>query len=295
MQDTYDQIVSIIPSETLKREIKAADYRLPEADLLTISFRYAADFDTRIQLLRKLENLFSGELKAYTARLINVQLQMLDDFMQPADDAVFELRIREAPDIYEERYLCRSYTAALQMISLFYEEYAGISAETDDSWYRIDKRRILSEDAAFSEDTLGTLILLPGKRVYSVDVFSSYEHMAETCDGKCLHCARYCVLCKEPLFPAFIRNGDPVKCTELHGKTFFGIACQFDDSPCSDCYVIPLDSNPIRCHDYANIHDFHMHFPLPQVERLEADDIPEELREDYWSVREFLIDNHRFT
>lgn len=72
MADLTREIISSIPSESLKRHLKAVDYRPSDADLLTIAFSYAPDYDTRIRFLQGLEQMLSGELRDYAARVLQL-------------------------------------------------------------------------------------------------------------------------------------------------------------------------------------------------------------------------------
>ena len=285
MCDIQKRIVSLIPSETLRHEIREKRYALSEADLLLIAFRYAPDQDTRLQLLRELSPMLSDELKAYAERVIKLQGRMLAEFVESADDAVFELHMQDSPDAYDDRYLCRTYDAAIHMIALFYEKYGG--KEHPSSRYRIVKRRVLSSSSAFSEDEIGWLVLLPGSKIHSVRLYT-YDHRAEKCDGQCFRCEKCCVACSELAFPPFTKHGDAVRIIRPSGQEAFGIVCMFNDSSCSDLYVIPLDCEAVRSHEYANIHHAHEHVPLPQAERIEAEELPEKMREDYYSCLCFL-------
>ncbi len=287
LDELQRRIVSLIPSTSLKKQIQLTNHCLSDADLLSTAYCYATNYDTRIELLQMLEQHFTGELRDYTSRLIQVQRQMLDSFLEPEDNAVYELHIKDTPDAYDERYLCKSYDAALRIIPLFFKEYD--CQENALSRYTIVKRRILSGKADFSEDKLGELVLLPGMRVYSVSMLS-FDHQAEECTGQCLECNRPCAHCHETIFPPFIQHGDAVKYYDFFGKESYGIAFELDNLPCSDCYVIPLDSDAVRYHDFANIHNDHQHIPAPLTERIEEEALPEEMRADYKACLQYICE-----
>ena len=155
--------------------------------------------------------------------------------------------------------------------------------------YTIVKRRVLSEEADFSEDELGELVMLAGMRVYSVNMWS-FDHQAEGCAGQCLNCNSPCADCHETIFPQFIQNGDAVKFYDLSGKESYGIALAFNNLPCSEYYVIPLDSDAVRYHDFDNIHDAHQHIPAPLTERIEEAALPEEIRADYKACLKYILE-----
>ena len=126
------QILSLLPSENLKKEITNKSWHFSDRDLLAIAWHYAPDFDARVALLRLLEQQTEGDLTAYIRRIIETQRQMLAGFKSSDARSVFELHIKDTPDSYDERYLCSSFEAALKMIPLFYQEYDS-AKETDRS------------------------------------------------------------------------------------------------------------------------------------------------------------------
>ena len=287
LDELQSRIVSLIPSTSLKNQIRLINHRLSDADLLSTAYRYAADYDARVELLQMLEQQFTGDLRDYTSKLIYVQRQMLEVFLKPEDNTVYELHIKDTPDAYDERYLCKSFDAAIRIIPLFFQEYD--CEENSVTRYTIVKRRVLSEEADFSDDELGELVMLAGMRVYSVNMWS-FDHQAEECAGQCLNCNSPCADCHETIFPQFIQHGDAVKFYDLSGKESYGIALAFNNLPCSEYYVIPLDSDAVRYHDFDNIHDAHQHIPAPLTERIEEAALPEEIRADYKACLKYILE-----
>lgn len=287
LDELQGRIVSLIPSTSLKNQIRLINHRLSDADLLSTAYRYAADYDTRVELLQMLEQQFTGDLRDYTSKLIHVQRQMLEVFLKPEDNTVYELHIKDTPDAYDERYLCKSFDAAIRIIPLFFQEYD--CEENSLTRYTIVKRRVLSEEADFSDDELGELVMLAGMRVYSVNMWS-FDHQAEECAGQCLNCNSPCADCHETIFPQFIQHGDAVKFYDLSGKESYGIVLAFNNLPCSEYYVIPLDSDAVRYHDFDNIHDAHQHIPAPLTERIEEAALPEEIRADYKACLKYILE-----
>lgn len=286
--DIQSRIVSLIPSNSLKRQILLSGFQLSDADLLSVAFRYAPDQDARIGLLRELEQRFSGELKAYAARLISVQRQMLESFLRHDDGTVYELHVKQTPDSYDERYLCRSFGDAVKLGPLYYREYS--CRENASSRYMIDKRRILSEETGFCEDELGNITLLPDMKIESVDVYA-LDKKAEECCGDCQECDRPHAVCHHTVFPAFIKHGDAVRYREYSGEESFGIALVYDDLPCSEYCIIPLDSDAVRYRDLPNIYDAHRHIPAPLAERIEEEDLPQSMREDHRACYRYVMEN----
>lgn len=287
LDELQSRIVSLIPSASLKNQIRLTNHCFSDADLLSIAFHYAPDYDTRMELLQMLEQHFTGELRDYVARLIQVQRQMLEVFLKQESNAVYELHIKDTPDAYDERYLCKSFDAALRIIPLFFKEYD--CRENALTRYTIVKRRVLSKEDDFSEDELGDLVLLTGLRIFSVSMWS-FDHQAEECSGQCLTCNRPCADCHEALFPQFLQHGDAVRFCDFSGKESYGITLVYDNLPCSDYYVIPLDSDAVRYHDFANVHHAHQHIPAPLTERIEMESLPKEMKADYMACLQYILE-----
>lgn len=281
----HDSIVKLIPSKDLRDSIRENGCCLSDMALLSIVFHFAPDLDSRIRYLRMLEVAFTGGIRDYITRIIQTQQKSLDDFMRYETGTVYELHIKETPDAYEETYLCGTFEAALKMITLFYGEYDG--KEDPSSRYRVVKRRVFSagEGEVFSEDYLGEVALLPGGIIHSV-------HMdgldAEGCDGCCWECQRYCVRSPAVSYPCFTSHGDAVKYRQFDGAEHFGIVLQWEDAPTHECYIIPLDYECVRYHDFSNARHGHEHIPAPFVEKISVDSLPDKTREDYLAYREYL-------
>ena len=88
------QILSLLPSENLKKEITNKSWHFSDRDLLAIAWHYAPDFDARVALLRLLEQQTEGELKAYIRRIIETQVPLLSKVVEEGIEAcrVQELR-----------------------------------------------------------------------------------------------------------------------------------------------------------------------------------------------------------
>jgi len=288
LDSLHDCIVNLIPSKDLRYAIKEKGYLLSDIALLSTVVHCTLDFASRIEYLRMLESAFVGEIKAYTTRIIESQLQMREAFLKQESGVVFELHIKETPDAADETYLCSSLDAAMAMIPLFYREYD--SEENDSSRYHIVKRRVFSADKGelFSEDYLGDAVFLPNRTMYSVHVDA---FCAEDCDYSCLDCNRYCVHCDRIQYPCFTSHGDVVKYREIDGSASYGVVLQWDDAPTNECYVIPLDSEYIRYHDFKNAHNSHKHVLSVFVEKVTVDCLPSAMQDNCLAYLAFLSEN----
>ena len=289
LDSMQEQIIDLIPSKSLKKAIRETGYRLSDIALLSTAYICAPDFNSRLEYLLLVRDSLVGEIRSFAERLIQAERQQQSLFFRNDAGAVIELHIKETPDAYEETYLCSSIESAMKMISMYYEEYGG--SENTSSRYHFVKRRVFSAAAGqkFSEDSLGEAVFLPGEILYSVDmdgfcVRSNCSHLCFECDG-------YGIECQSVQYPYFTEDGDAVEYFEDSGKKRFGVVRQWTDAPANECYIIPLDCPEIRYHDFDNATFSHQHIPAPFVEKISPNQLPDEMREDYWALVNYLLSN----
>ena len=114
--------MSCLRTEALKTQIEAQDYVFTEKELLGIAFHYAPSFEGRLRLLQLLVD-HAPTVSDHAAKFLQWQKDCPERFKTHNADEVHELRIKNEPDAYEERSLCRSFETALEMIDGFYREY----------------------------------------------------------------------------------------------------------------------------------------------------------------------------
>lgn len=110
-------VISLIKSDSLKKVIKQTEKIFEPIELVKIAFDYAASYDQRLNLLELMKiNITEKRLKEYIEQLIKIQKQIYIKFMIQDEKYVYELHIKENPNSYDERYLCDSYSSAIEMI-----------------------------------------------------------------------------------------------------------------------------------------------------------------------------------
>ena len=272
------QMVSLIPSKALRAKIVETGFHLPPLSLLNIAYYCSPDYASRIENLRLIEASISGKRKAYAARLAEMQGQMLEAFQEANPRAVYELHIMEEPHFMEEVHLCASWAAAKALIRRYYQEYE--CRETSLARYRIVKRRVFlgKEGEPFPGDFLGEAILLPGGVLYSVDVNG---YCAEDCDGFCSECADKCVCNEDVPFPVCTKHLDAVTYLGPDCIRRYGVVLEGKAPNTGMRYIIPLDSEQIRYHNFENFSLAHKHIPTVLVDPISPEALPPQMKEDY--------------
>lgn len=287
-----NEIIDLLPSADLKAKIKETGYRFSEGNLLQIIYHYAPTFDQKLELLARFAETASPELAALANAYIEFEQDRYRAFTEQTEGFVYELLIKYRPDAYEEHYLCASYEAALVCIDRFYEEYADIDTkETEQSRYRILKRKVFFEENAFEEDEYGKCTLGAGKTV--LDVYYKNESDCDL-DIMCDECKEICPYrCDNVDFPCFVKDRALVRYPIYKGKEQFGVClCLCSENGCNgltnELYVIQLNSPSIREHRFEDYHYEHDHIALPLVSLATPEELDEFTRKNYFTFMEYL-------
>lgn len=280
-----NEILSCLWSRDLKERIAALQFTFTEKDLLGIAFHFAPNFAERLRLLQLLVE-HAPAVSDYAARCISWQKSSLEALKKAEADEVYELRIKDEPDAYEECYLCRSFQDALELIDSFRKEY-DILEENPLARYVISKRKILRSADPFREDGMGECDFSAGKVLLSVDCYSE-ETENGPCEHNCLDCKNPCVSTFEPCFPVFLADRIPVRYRIGDGSIQYGIYLDIGHTETSEsCYIIPLDGSMLESRHYDQYWEchWHEHIPCPYVEAVAVEELSPEYQERY---RDFI-------
>lgn len=280
-------IVAILKSNTLKQEIERSMHVFSEAELLAVANCFARTYEERIQLFKMIEENASSGISGWARACIEWQKKMLALFKEPEENVVFELHINETPNSYDERYLCSTFETAVNSIQKFYGKYK--CTETMAARYLIEKRRIMTGAPleVFDEDCLGECCLLPGGVIQSVCVYD-FGH-EKPCCGLCSDCKDRCADCYPVCFPRFLENKALVRYEKNDGSVRYGIHFAWNNKePDDNIYIIPLDTDIMRYHNFGSAHDTHEHIDDPFVEKICADELPGFLKDNYKAYAKYL-------
>lgn len=277
-QQLQQEFMVCIWSKDLRGYIAEHNYTFTDAQLVSLAYHFAPTYDERIRLLQLLSD-HAPDVSEFAGRCISFQKSCLEQFCRHAENEIYELRIKEDPDAYEDRYLCESYQTALDMIDGFYREY-DFSPEKDTARYEIAKRKILRATDAFQEDELQSCDLGAGKVLISAELWSGEDDPKnEITDVE---------------FPGFIPHLSAVRYRRGDNSIHRGVCLAGDNFPSDSCYVIPLESEMIKSRDYdkhLGCH-WHEHIPGPNIEVLPIEDLTDEEKGNYsafvqyWKHRE---------
>lgn len=287
-----EKIISLIPSGDLKRKIEETNHVFSDIELLRIVDLYAPSMEERIDMMRHISETSAEDVSALASEYIHYETKLFCDFLADAPGTVYELNIKETPDSYCERYLCASYAKALLYIDDFYKEYERIAEEGELTSYEITKRRVASLNDDFSEDTLFSLTLAPGKVVKRI--YSYHDDVDCKSDSFCSECKEICHRrCDGVRYPNFAENFFLLKYRDHKGREAFAINLQhneFDYDFIEEFYILKLDSPCIkkRGFSYETIFEAHGHLMLPDATLATEEELSPDMREDYRALVTFL-------
>ncbi|MBO5981772.1 MAG: hypothetical protein J6Q24_04915 [Clostridia bacterium] len=164
-----EEIIDLLPSPDLKSKIKETNHKFSELELLKIICNYAPSLDSKHSFLERFSKIATPDITMFAKKIIESDKNNFANFIKESNEFVYELHIKDTPYSHDERYICKSYNAALICIDRFFEEYAHVGAkETEETRYTIDKRKIFSECDKFEEDEYAECILGANKEILSI-------------------------------------------------------------------------------------------------------------------------------
>ncbi len=269
-----DRIVALLPSQTLKKAIADQNYILREIDLVHTVWEYVPLLEDKLKFLNELSFAKGIRASKLARNVCAYLLAMRDEFLRNGPECVYELRIKSEPNSYEEKYICRSYEAALRMIDGFWKEYGHLSdaEEREQTIYHIVKRRIL--DAAFQEDELGDC-MLNGK----LEVIYMDDYCVKMQD----HGIQYRSM-HDVLFPRCIADREPVRYMIPGRFPEYGIAVHLEEGAAQvdEYYILKLNADSNFDWNEDTLFCAHEHIAPPYVELIPAEELPEEMRKNYY-------------
>lgn len=276
-------VIECIYSRDLKDAIIKEKCRFSAKKLMFIAYRFARNFDERLNLLEMILDYTNDEkLKEYICDLIEWKKSVLEEFKKNDETCIYELHIKETPNSYDERYLCKTFESALKMIKLFYDEYDG--EETKQSRYHIVKRKVFNvEKHLFSEDYVGSCDLLKDGVIYDADMESM--SFLRTDDKKSV----FGYMRNSTIdFPVFVPDKGLVRYKDADGGICYGVNLTIEINVHDEYYIIPLHSTAMECKNYDNSFDYHEHLESPWVENADISELKSDLKERYMEYIDYL-------
>ncbi len=282
-------VVEHIKSVSLKKAVEKEQTVFQPVELLKIIYDFVEKYDSRLFLLKTMLSVVDDEnICSYINFLIDELESGLQQLQCNVPDYVFELHIKNTPDAFDERYICKSFSSAVSLIDEFYNEYSlkpDVSAK-----YEIVKRKVYDSDKdKFGEDFAGSCTLNRNKEICGMTVRS--ERNFHNCDGMCFKCERLCMTNTDIRFPAFVGYKDLVRYRDTDGSIHYGVNWDNVGFQGEEGYIIPLDSFALMYRNFDKAHDFHKHIPYPFVDKAELSDLTDENRAVYNEYVAYLEKN----
>lgn len=267
-------LIEQIPENQLRSYIQAHDFPFSDGDLVKMAYSLAADCEMRTQLLNECASTLSDTAREFALNILNY-LDEIKALFHENSACVYELKIKETPNSYEERYLCGSYQTAREMAEWFCKEYSVTLTERSD--ISICKRRIISEPQHYAEDYIAEVQL--DERLKEIKYFSGLDSDAlypADCHNNCDECDMLC-LCNDVRYPCILHDGDIVRFRNGF-QDGFGVVMFCSTSDTADShYIIKLSEN-LRLIHPDEIFNAHLHLEPYRVTKINADALPEGLQ-----------------
>lgn len=282
-------VIEKIKSVSLKNAIRNDKTIFQPIELLKIIYKFIEKYEDRVFLLKKMLSVVDDEkMCSYINFIIDELENNLQKLQGDNSNCIFELHIKDTPDSYDERYICKSFNSAIVLIDEFYKEYS-CTPDTR-ARYEIVKRKIYDSSCdSFSEDFIISCSLDYNKNI--CDICSEQNGYFYQCDGICYECDLLCMSNINIRFPAFVGYKDLVRSQDIAGSVNYGVAWDDPENQGEECYIIPLDCFALRYGSFDKAHDFHEHVPYPYVEKAYESDLTDEYKNIYNEYMKYLEKN----
>lgn len=286
----HREVVSHFPSASFRKQLKESGHEFAPKELLAAIYQFVPRFTDRIRLISALADT-SPEAAEHARLVVRWQSEILDWIRSPEPGMVYELTVRYDPHEEGYTYLCGDYETCFQMMDAYHRDFEFLS-ENGEIRYYIRKRRIYQagQDPDELFDTTGEVSLGPDREILRVYRFSwgnEFGRWDEAGDQVSIE-EQY------PPVSAWFENGAAVKFTLADGSSGYAIALTSEQvfTDCPDCYLIPLDSEMPRHLDEETFEHFrdHEHVCSAYVEVVTQEELPDELRDSYLGLHEYLTE-----
>ena len=281
--DFHNKVIQNLQSESLKNAINESGLIFEPMELFKIIYEYIDKYDDRIVFLKDLASIIDDEkLKDYITYCIEWLENKFEEFKCGSNDYIYELQIKETPETGAERFICKSFNSALDLIDEYYKIY-DFEPDTQ-AFYEIIKHKVFTDSIDEVRDFCGSCTLDYQKNI--CEVTFPYEPDYYSCDGVCFECECQCIINVSVKFPDYIKYKDLVKYQSYNKSIKYGICLDEPECQGEYCYIIPLDCFALRYNNFDKAHEFHKHIPFPYVEKVSEIDLSNEYRKIY---REYLL------
>lgn len=292
------QIIVVTCSKSLQKALQTTKFELTDFDLLLLAYEHAADYETRLNLLNIFAiNTDDFEVRKQAELCISFEKDKLFRLMGTEQDCVFEIKIKETENSWEERYLAKTFSGALKKAEYFckyYKDVFNVNAR-----FKIGKRKVIDETSIqdFEEDCCGEATY-NGKSVllelWHRDLENRLLDGDNNCDDEerdCCDCKNKCFTRRIPKLPQFLKSFDIVCYNDYYGEKEYAVVFvwtteKFDNDGCA--YCIPLKADRICNGSIKSEKAFwdmflnlHTHIEYPRIEIIQADDLPKDKRKAY--------------
>jgi len=305
-----NKILEATCSKSLQTAILKSKFEISDFDLLILTYRHAPDYDTRLNLLHLIkDNSKDSATKERAIKCIAFETEKLRRFIESEENCVFEVKIKETPNTWEERYLAKTFNGALKKVEYFCQYYECSKMDIN-SRFGIVKRKVIDEIKLedFGEDWRGeatyngksTLLNVLYEDLKTEILNDGVKCEFDKCD--CGNCKQPCFTSKMPKLPQFLKNLDIVCFNDYYGMKQYGVVFVFDinNNDSDDCaYCIPLDKERICNRTIKSkkaffeklISGLHEHVEYPRIDVIKATDLPNDVQKAYQTLMRL---NERF-
>lgn len=267
-------ITDLLPSKQLKKIIHETKHKFSLWELWIIAENYSKTFDEKIKNLQYITAHFAdAEQKETAQQIISKQKSELNKMMLEEDGTVYLVEIQEDVNSYNEHYICKNYEAAYKTVKKFKKEYKIVFTEF--SIISISKWQVFDRNIDFENDELGVITLTENLKIQSANYWAFHNNFTFSPETQIF-------------YPEILLPYSPVKYKNSYGINYGLQINTFRNDEYDDAYVIDINSESTNKEDLRNFENAHHHIPIPEMEQISVDELPDKERSNYCRMVSYL-------
>ena len=136
-----NKIISLIPSKTIKDEVKRIKHKFSDIELVQIITQFAPTWEEMIDLLLEInKTITDNKIKKYIHEFIKIEKKKYQMLVTSEEGYVYDVIMD--PDMKNEIYLVPDFESAFTTIDSFLKYYKKYIKKNEYSLYKIVKRKI---------------------------------------------------------------------------------------------------------------------------------------------------------
>lgn len=307
--DLEKQIIELIPSQTIKNAIKESNHKFTDLEYVQLVEEFAKSWNSKINLLNKIkENINNKNIISYIDAYVTSEYNAYNKFIKKEENYVYDVIINYISNHDEERFLCNKFDSLMKVIDSFRENFKEFITDDDFKNIKIIKRKISIWETAEEIDEVGNIDVYLNE---NMEIYYIYDDEYVDLEDYNLHMNAI-------KYPTIFKAGDlvyidknkyklqignytdyyySISKDKIYGIVGFNQNVTYEYGDIDVCYFLNLSNQYVHFRSigrdeqqYISYLECHCHIDFGYIEKIDVNEIPQKIKEDYEYTKTKLIE-----